>query len=80
VARDFYADGFEIAERLREEHLNAWADRVERSIDQGFTATEILMALRADISALLAADISIEPSTRLLAEDLRSAISAALEV
>jgi hypothetical protein len=78
MARDYYADGAEIAERLREEHAFGWAERIDQSIDEGFTATEILMRLRNDLAALLAADLPIQRSTLALAQDLRAAIDSAL--
>lgn len=53
MSRDFYADGHELAECLREAGLSGWADRIDSVIDDGFTSTEILMGLRWTSSKLL---------------------------
>jgi hypothetical protein len=78
MARDFYADALEIAERLRDAGADEWADRIDRPVREGFSATEILMGIRRALTELLAADLTIEESTLELAQGLRSAIDAAL--
>jgi len=79
MARDLYADGYELAERLQERGEREWSDRISNSIDDGFTATEILMALRFQITELLGSDVSLDEDTRALAGSLIADIGSALE-
>ncbi len=46
AARDYYEEAHQLARRLADEGLEDWARRIEEAIAGGFTATEILMALR----------------------------------
>jgi hypothetical protein len=78
MARDYYAEGLEIAKLLREAGLVEWADRLVKTIGQGYTATEILMGLRWELSQLLASDVEVEPATRAAAEELRDTIDSVL--
>ena len=52
-------------ERLREAGFSGWADRIDSVIDEGYTATEILMGLRWSSSKLRGggiADLQISPT------------------
>jgi len=79
VARDYYADAHEIAERLAESNQRDWSKRIERVIEEGFTATEILMGIQFQLGELLASDVSLSEDMRALAHDLRRSIAEALE-
>jgi hypothetical protein len=57
--RDFYAEALELASRLTDEGFGGWANRFEEAISAGFTATEILMALRWHAQQLQAAGLSL---------------------
>ena len=46
AARDYYAEARQIASRLLAEGFAEWANKFDDAIARGFTATEILMALR----------------------------------
>lgn len=78
MPRDYYADAHEIAERLAESNERDWSMRIERVIEEGFTATEILMGIRFQLGGLLASDAVLDDDTRALADDLRQSIEEAL--
>ena len=65
MPRDFYADGRELAEHLREAGFEGWAQRIDAVIDEGFSATEILMGLRWTASKLLEAE-GLPPECKIL--------------
>lgn len=67
AARDYYAEAHELAGRLADEGFDDWAARFEEAIKEGFTATEILMALRWQAQQLQAAglQLSAEADSRL---------------
>lgn len=46
AARDYYAEARELIGSLGDEGFHDWAARFDDAIKGGFTATEILMALR----------------------------------
>jgi hypothetical protein len=58
-ARDYYAEARELASRLTAEGFGDWASRFEEAISAGFTATEILMALRWQAQQLQAAGLPL---------------------
>jgi hypothetical protein len=78
MPRAYYNDAKEVAERLRQQGDRAWADRLTSAIEEGFTATEILMALRHHLDDLLTDGPTLEEHTRNLASSLKSDIDAAL--
>lgn len=45
-SRDYYEEARLLASNLRKEGFEEWAERFEKTIEDGFTATEILMGLR----------------------------------
>ncbi len=79
AARDYYAEARELASHLTDEGFDDWAARLEEAIEGGFTATEILMALRWQAQQLQAArlQISAEADSRLklLLAGLEAALS-----
>lgn len=79
MARDYYADAHEIAERLAEAGEYAWSDRIEQVIAAGFTATEILMGIQVQLGLLLDSDATLSAGTRELIIDLRRSIQQAVE-
>jgi len=58
-ARDYYAEARELAGRLAAEGFADWATRFEEAITGGFTATEILMALRWQAQQLRDAELHL---------------------
>ncbi len=66
-ARDYYAKARELANRLATEGFGDWATRFEEAVTGGFTATEILMALRWQAQQLQDAGLhlSAEADSRL---------------
>ena len=78
MPRDYYNDAEEVAERLREQGEALWGDKLTRAIEEGFTATEILMALRHELGELLERGPGLDGATQHLAASLRSDIDAAL--
>lgn len=79
VARDYYVDAFEIAERLAESGQHEWSERLERVITEGYTATEILMGIQFELGELLESKAVLSDSTRELASDLRRSLGVALQ-
>jgi hypothetical protein len=75
---DYYADAHEIAARLAESNQREWSDRIERAIEEGYTATEILMGLRFQLAQLVLSDASLSDDTRALIEDPRQSIEEAI--
>lgn len=79
MARDYYADAHEIAERLAESGQHEWSERIEQVIAEGYTATEILMGIQFQLGELVGSDAELSDDTRALAMDLRQSIQEALE-
>jgi hypothetical protein len=79
MARDYYADAHEIAERLAESGQHEWCDRIEQVIAEGYAATEILMGIQFQLGELLGSDAVLSDDTRELAVNLRQSIQEALE-
>lgn len=67
AGRDYYAEARELASRLSADGFGDWANRFEEAIRAGFTATEILMALRWQAQQLRSAELplSVESERRL---------------
>lgn len=59
TARDYYAEARELASRLTAEGFGDWAAGFEDAIKGGFTATEILMALRWQAQQLQGAGLPL---------------------
>lgn len=78
MPRDYYNDAGEVAERLLEQGDSEWADRLISALEEGFTATEILMALRHHLSELLDRGPTLDDDTQDLVESLRADIDIAL--
>ena len=78
MARDYYADADELAERLIERGHGDWSERIESAIKNGSTSTEILMALRWQLAQLIDADLGLDDDTLDLARSLHADIDAAL--
>lgn len=78
MPRDYYNDAEEVAERLRAQGDAVWGDKLTRAIEEGFTSTEILMALRYHLDDLLRNGPVLDADTESLAVSLRSDIDAAL--
>jgi hypothetical protein len=55
-----------------------WADRFTRAIEDGFTATEILMALRHNLGDLLATGPQLDEDLRGFVVSLHADINSAL--
>jgi gamma-glutamyl-gamma-aminobutyrate hydrolase PuuD len=53
VNYDHYQEARELAEQLREEKLDGFADKIIGAIEAGSTGTEIFMSLRWNIENLL---------------------------
>lgn len=80
MTRDFYADAYEIAERLAKARELVWADTITSAIEDGATGTEILMALRFHLSRLLKSATPPDSDTRSLARSLVVDLSEALDM
>lgn len=48
-----YEEARKLAEQLRVEKINSFADKIIKAIEDGSTGTEIFMALRWNINSLL---------------------------
>jgi hypothetical protein len=53
---DHYAEATRLAEELRKEHLDCFADTIIDSMEAGATGTEIFMALRWNIGRIIKSD------------------------
>jgi hypothetical protein len=79
VARDYYAEARDIAERLAESGQQEWSERIAQVIAEGYTATDILMGIQFQLGELVSTDAIVSDETRALAVDLRQSIQKALE-
>jgi len=78
MSRDLYADGYEVAEQLREAGLLEWSQRVASAIENGFTATEILMGLRWQLEQVLGSEVDLPSETAALARKTARAVGEVL--
>ena len=74
---DYYAEARYLAELLKQEGLEEWAGKVLNALDEGVTATEILMMLRWNIGKLLATQAA-SGETSAYAKSLYQKIDTAL--
>ena len=54
---DYYAEARHLADLLKNEKLNDWAFKILGAIEEGFSATEILMILRWNLEILLSTKV-----------------------
>jgi hypothetical protein len=59
VARDYYAEAEAVCEELEGVGRSELADELRGALEAGFTATEILMALRSKIEEVLSAEADL---------------------
>jgi hypothetical protein len=78
MARDYYNDGFELAQQVRDAGYSEWASRLEETIEHGSTGTEILMGLRSVTGDLLSEVRDLPTATRGLGEELQVSIGELL--
>jgi hypothetical protein len=78
-ARDYYSEARELATLLTADGLPSWATRFEEAITGGFTATDILMALRWEAQQLRAAELHLSTETSARLELLLGALGQALD-
>lgn len=62
-ARDYCAEARELASRLAAEGFGDWSTKFEEAITRGFSATEILMALRWQAQQLQNAGLPLTAET-----------------
>jgi hypothetical protein len=60
MRRDYYAEARQIAATLQKEGLDDWAEKISRPMEDGVTATEILMMLRWNLGLFLEAHVGSE--------------------
>jgi len=77
MARDYYAEARELARDARAAELPALGSRIDAVIADGFTASEILMGLRATLRDELP-ELEPFPELEARAASLLGAIDAAL--
>jgi hypothetical protein len=77
VARDYYAEATTIADGAARVGLDDLSERLRQAIDEGFTATEILMRIR---SVLIDSrtDLSVYPDLETRSQSLIKGIDEAL--
>lgn len=61
---DYYSDAFDLAQALAGQGYPEWGAKLRESVETGFTATEILMALRWTVNNILSSKIAIDAPTR----------------
>jgi hypothetical protein len=77
---DHYKEARELAEELRKEKIEHFADRIIRAMEEGSTGTEIFMALRWNIEQLLKTkELSYSKSIKDKARCLYSELDKALQ-
>ncbi|MCP4546600.1 MAG: hypothetical protein GY835_09070 [bacterium] len=64
AGRDYYEEAHQLSRLLADEGLEDWARRIEEAIAGGFTASEILMALRWQSQQLQGARPSLSREVR----------------
>jgi len=79
AARDYYQEAHRLALLLNQDGLPDWATRFEEAISVGFTATEILMALRWHVQQLKNARLHLSAETRRQLERLLAGLDEVLE-
>jgi len=79
AARDYYQEARRLAWLLNEDGLSDWATRFEEAISGGFTATEILMALRWHAQQLQNAKLHLSAETTRQLERLLAGLDEVLE-
>lgn len=80
MGRDLYADGFELAEQVREAGHAVCASKIEESIEYGSTSSEILFGLWRAADELLADVPGLPVPAQELAIGLISDIKQALGI
>jgi hypothetical protein len=78
MARDYYAEAKELAALLEREGFAQEARSLVRSISDGATATEILMALRWRLERIDSPGFMLTSQTRARVRELRQAVAGAL--
>ena len=77
---DHYKEARELAEELRKEKLEHFANRITKAMEEGSTGTEIFMALRWNIEQLLKTqELSYPKSIKNRANRLYMELDKALE-
>lgn len=79
MARDYYAEARQLADSLDDEGLDEWSGKLKDAIDAGFTATEILMALRWHARQLREASPRLSRPTRRALASLLEGLEDALK-
>jgi len=54
---DYYAEARHLADLLKNENMDDWAFKILGAIEEGVTATEILMMLRWNLGTLLSTKV-----------------------
>lgn len=80
MTRDFYADSYEVAERLAQANEMRWEHKITSAIEEGSTSTEILMALRFYLIELLKSPVILDTSTTTLVHGLAVDLSHTLDM
>ena len=57
MSYDYYAEARKLAQLLKDEGLNERGEKVLSSLEEGFTATEILMVIRWNLNELLSTEL-----------------------
>ncbi|MGO4222385.1 hypothetical protein AB4Y64_11095 [Lysobacter sp. TAF61] len=78
MTKDYYREARAIARMMHSEGHFDWANRLEASIEEGATVTEILMMLRWNLSEFWALGLGSSELNG-LTHDLDCAIDAALQ-
>jgi hypothetical protein len=60
MSYDYYAEARSIAEALKQEGLSNWGSKILSAIDEGVTATEILMILRWNLENFISSQLGSE--------------------
>jgi len=76
--RDYYEEARKLADNLAAEGFEDWAARIRGAIERGFTATEILMALRWEAKELRSSDLPLASETLQRLESLLNGLEEAL--
>lgn len=77
MSYDYYAEANRLAAMLSNECLNDWAKKISSPMEEGVTATEILMMLRWNLGNFLSAEVGSE-EVMVCAKELYQRIDDAL--
>jgi hypothetical protein len=78
MARDYYAETRDLANKLAEQGYGSWSQRLTDEMAAGATGTEIVMGLRWTLARLLETEAALPAGLREEAQGLHGALDRLL--